>query len=322
MRLLGLEDYKQDVGGHARVFGNLFRTKTYLKDFPALCRLHPRDWPFMGVPPLSAAARLGCSPNFCNETLILNLAECNLHCWFCFAASMLDEAVGKNWSLSEQQIWSAMELYATVGRYRVLRISGGEPLLQQGSIVRMLDDFKNHATLVKMPPYIWFDTNLTIAPEEELVAALKAHPGGVGVSGCFKGWTDQDVMVNTGQEAMGLGEQMRTARDWVETGLDVYFYVVDSTDIEIRRIGYTEIARGFIGELRDFCGDLAPLKCGVMPIHEGYKCATRGKSAGTVTNEMQWAWGAALLDYYEPRHLWIPPHLITPIMVAEGMGAL
>lgn len=320
MRLLRLAGYKQDMSSRARVLGDFFRTKSYLKDFEALCQTHPRRWPNLGVPPLSAAARLGCSPNHCNETLILNLAGCTMHCWFCFAASMLDAGDACVWKASEEGVWNAAMPCLTIGTQRVFRISGGEPLMQQPAIVDLLGCVDNELGLVEVPPYIWLDTNLSIPPSPELIRALKQHRGGAGVAACFKGWHNDDVALNIGEGKTSLDSQFDVARLWWASGLDVYFFIVDSSRDCVPSYRRQQIARAFVANLIARVGILAPLKTGVLPIHEHYLCATRAKPEGVLTNVMEPHWIPALYDYFEPEMLWVPPHQITPeIMKRETL---
>jgi pyruvate-formate lyase-activating enzyme len=225
MKLMRLSGSKQETdirSGKAPsdIFSDILRVKTYnkLEDISFGDAVHDMEFP---QPFQAAAHQLGCSWAQTNPVAVIQLAGCNLDCHYCFigdANSM--EVVDK----TIEEICEAYNDYCTVCHEcgvpfsRVFRISGGEPLLQQREVAHLL----THRHNLFCDPYIWLDTNLTIAPEDILLSQLSQ----VGVCGCFKSHLGADVK-----------KQMDIAYEYVDAGVDFYTYWASGvTKQEVRKL--------------------------------------------------------------------------------------
>lgn len=103
--------------------------------------------------------------------VFIRLSQCNLHCVWCdtpytwnWEKTPWSHEDGKKFSKKEQSLeLSPEEIAPLITRYDCPRvvITGGEPLLQQAEIVRLIP-------LLKNVPHIEFETNGTRLPSPEL----------------------------------------------------------------------------------------------------------------------------------------------------------
>lgn len=88
-----------------------------------------------------------------------------------------------------------------------------QPFISKLLRLMCVDDFMPRC----LHPFVWIDTNLTIAPTPELVDSIRfyqAHWGidSIGVCGCFK------------PEVVDLEFQLRVAAQWLEPNTPMYWY--------------------------------------------------------------------------------------------------
>lgn len=320
VQVLNVGALAKDSHAGARVERPHVRTKTYIKDFHAALRTHPRFWPFLGMPVLAAASQLNVRPIECNEAAIVNFARCNMGCWFCFGGELLDAGEECVDEVTITDLWSeVMEQYEEDMRHdrpwHILRVTGGEPLLQQNEL-QALVEWRKHSEASGGPPmYLWVDTNLGAAPTDELLTRLVEIGEPMGVVCCFKGFTSADVQNNTSQGVVSLDDQFAIAYEWWQSGLDVYFYVVDCTQYTMQGTGRSpqELAESFIDRMMCALDRDAPLKTCPIEINERYACQTREKPKGLVCNTIGPYWEHAMHHFYSAEELWTLPHLVRVV---------
>lgn len=315
VKVLNVGALAKDAHTGARVERPHVRTKTYIKDWHAAAGTHSRRWPFLGMPVLAAATKLDVPLRMCNEACIINFAGCNMKCWFCFAGELLDAKEQAVDEVSIVELWDeVMEQWVEDTRHekewRVLRVTGGEPMLQQEEL-RAFVQWRRHVENGDGPPfYLWLDTNLGVLPTGELQAALIEVGEPTGIVCCFKGFTDGDVVENSGTDGdISLDDQFAIAYEWWTSGLDVYFYVVDCTRHTAEHP--YGLAESFINQMQRALGRNAPLKTSVIDIRETYKCQSREKPDGLVCNTIGPYWEHALYSSYTAEELATPPHLVA-----------
>ena len=311
VQILNVEGLAKDSHEGARVERSHVRTKTYIKDFAFCLKHHPREWPYLGIPGLAAAQALGVPLTECNEAGIMNFARCQFGCWFCFAGELMDAGADVVEEVTIADLWEELmdqrrEDAEKGNPWHIIRATGGEPMLQQDELVALLE-WRHHQEPEQF--YFWLDTNLGVMPTEETLTRFVEVGEPMGVVGCFKGFTPADVQDNTDQAVVTLEDQFAVAYAWERSGLDVYYYVVDSTSYGDHPP--LDLAKGFIDKMRYALGPTAPLKTCVLEIKDHYACATREKPDYLETNRVgPSVWLEALRSFYSDEELWTPPHML------------
>ena len=313
IRVMKVAGLAKDSHAGARVERPHIRTKTYFKDedIELASKSHPRSWPYCGMPGLAASQRLGIPLHQCNEAGIINLARCNMSCWYCFAGEVLDDLDAQEDMPVRDLFEEAMDQQAAdveAGKpWHILRITGGEPLLQQEELRPLLRWRRFRESQGDPRMYLWLDTNLGVMPTMDFIETCLSVGEPMGVVCCFKAFTDVDMLDNSGQGSVSLDDQFSIAFEWWGSGLDVYFYVIDATEFEDRQ---QELAESFIVRMRAALGPEAPLKTSVLEVNEHYACQSRDKPRGTILNSIGPTWDRALRSRYTPEEMLVLPHML------------
>lgn len=95
--------------------------------------------------------------NLGTPSILIRLSNCNLRCDFC----------DSKYTWKEEKEMSIDEVIAEVNKYncRHIMISGGEPLLQQEDLIKLMEQ------LLRQNPFWWYfeiESNGTIAPKKRL----------------------------------------------------------------------------------------------------------------------------------------------------------
>lgn len=213
MRLMKLTGSAQEADIRAGkapsdIWDDTLRVKTYVKppDTKYPHAVGHLDFP---EPYQVAAYRLGCTWNETNPVALVQLAGCNLNCDYCYVG---DHTRVNTVERSFDEVLGTYLKYREHGGVsRVLRISGGEPMLQTDEVMDLARTFTNgRQRLVSgNDGYLWIDTNLLVDPGDRI--GTLADPL-IGVCGCFKPHEGR------------LQEQFDIARKYIEAGVDIYFY--------------------------------------------------------------------------------------------------
>ena len=253
-----------------------WRTKTYVKPI----EMQNPDYPIFPQPYQVGVDKFGGTWLDYNEVFIVQVAQCNLNCWYCFVDKELrvsDESLGA-WFTAQEVI----EMWRESGS-RVLRVSGGEPTLAREFL---------HDLILLMPGedgLLWIDTNLMF--DQRLINALKGvtmeEAYNVCFSGCFKGWTANDAWEFCGAN---LDQQFDAAHALVKhTPFELFFYIPDamtpgvtSSDIE-----------AFFNRMVEEVDPMAPLRTYVLHVKDY-----------TPTDKSKWVDVRQQVDGLRPIELW------------------
>jgi len=216
MRLMRLEDSEQvaDIyGGKApsKIYGGVGRIKTYVKPQDMVYGQHVRELEF-DQPYQVAAEALDCGWNQTNPVFLVQASGCNLACPGCF----LGDSV-RNGSTLDMEPDEIISLWEDQNESMVLRISGGEPLLQMEDVAAIASFWADECAWNEGDNpygYLWLDTNLTVEPSADLLSALVDCQPYASVSGCFKPHLGPD----------GLASQYENAHTFIEAGVSFFAY--------------------------------------------------------------------------------------------------
>lgn len=320
VQLLGSEQENDIRSGKAPsdIFDGVARVKTYVKLQDVGWGVSPRDYEF-DQPYQIGAQRLGCSWNEANLAVVFQAAGCNLSCDYCFVGEEGESVV-----VSPHEMVEVYNNYRKVVREaggtpaRVVRISGGEPFLQQEEL----------AEVIRAPwprdVLLWVDTNLTIEPTYELMEALFRGPdnclGRVVVCGCFKPHLEQAATEHPG--VTGLDRQRSIAQRLVGHSIECFFYwpcaLQFPEDMEspdpIRWRGRALRACEFLQGV----DKNAPLRTTFLRIKYYYHTLRLPTAdvewldqlANEVWREMKEAQRCFIEENYDPSMYWQPSHLV------------
>jgi len=303
------EGMRADNAGKATSeLNDYWRTKTYVKPKDML----DPEWPIFPQPYQMAQSLFGGTWNDYNKAFIVQVAQCNLDCWYCFVDKKLrngDESLSK-WFTS----YEVMAMWKKSG-LPVCRISGGEPTLAPGFLIDMITHFEEHTCADA--GLLWIDTNLStgkIFPCEysQSIAALEYHPN-VALSGCFKGFSPDDCSAATGATLSLLDRQFEMAQAVIEeTDLEIFFYVpgiIGTNDLDPKKT-----IKDFFNCLRETVDERAPLRTYILqvknynqtPVAEWLNW-THTLGGGMPIHEY---WTQLCEEAYSPELLWLPNNQI------------
>jgi uncharacterized Fe-S cluster-containing radical SAM superfamily protein len=308
-----------NAGKTTSELGAFWRTKTYVKPNDMVPSLLA-SWPLFPQPYQMAQALYGGTWNDYNKAFIIQVAKCNLRCFYCYCDQDLLEGKTHNEAGAEVARWfdvdEILDMWRGESGLPIFRISGGEPTLVPEFLIQMIAAFEDmHDTLAETG-FLWIDTNLStgrsfIERYKKSATALEYHPN-VGVSGCFKGFTDEDATKATGAYGL-LDIQFKMAKALIEeTDLETFFYVpgIISCDTPTPRKAIEE----FFDRLREEVDERAPLRTYLLQIKDYSKtpkaeteqwkcCVPDGKPLPVV-------WQQLCNKHYAPELLWLPNHQV------------
>jgi uncharacterized Fe-S cluster-containing radical SAM superfamily protein len=263
--------------------------------------LHP-EYPIFPQPYQIGADRIGGSWIDYNEVFVVQVASCNLDCWYCFVDEELRRADTRKGDWFSAQ--DVIDMWVESGT-KVLRVSGGEPTLAPEFLMDLIQLMSNEDGI------LWIDTNLMF--DDRLISLLKTvtldEAYGVVFSGCFKGWTTGSAWE---QCRAHLCHQLEAAHKLVkETSVEVFFYIPDTMTPEI---GALEIAE-FFHRLMDEVDPMAPLRTYVLHVKDytSTESALWSTIKQTVENGVRPIdlWKDLCEQTYGPELNWIPNHQVT-----------
>jgi uncharacterized Fe-S cluster-containing radical SAM superfamily protein len=185
-------------------------------------------WPAMHLPLVPASVATGHDREECRTSLLIQLAGCNLRCWFCFVDDcVLAGNAGRVAPISTSDVVAFLrEKRRTI---HVVMVSGGEPLLQPSFLLKLKADMDLHLGIDV--PYMWIETNLTVDPQEWSVGTRRKmgnllRSPRVGVTGCVKSYHPWGYYINTRRPGSEMWQQIGNARRLQEMGADLYPTIV------------------------------------------------------------------------------------------------
>lgn len=297
------------------------RVKQYIKADEMSPEAHPARVEFP-QPYQVAAERLGCSWNATNPVWGVQFAGCNLDCPWCFVGK-----AGETTTVTPPDIVAAYYSYFWAMEHhrkqpsRVVRVSGGEPFLQQDGIRGVVAAFLGGRGLGMDQPYLWIDTNLTFLPTPRLLQDLGMNRDLLGVCGCFK--------PHRGQGTLDL--QAEYARTMIQGNVDLYLYWPVTTDKEEVKLlaggSHAPMTQGWQNEgyqlsawVRDHVHPLAPLRLSFDEIHYeyaaldwdfgGYPPASWKQITYARTMAMRQGQWEFMRKHYRPELQWLPSHQV------------
>lgn len=262
-----------NAGKSTSALGDFYREKTYVKPDDMI---NPHYPPFP-EPYKFGQFLFGGDWNEYNKPFIIQVAQCNIDCWYCFVDKKLREGkedidgckVG-DWFTAEEVI----DMWRHSGRNKVLRISGGEPTLASGFLMDMVKLVADEECL------LWIDTNLSTG--NHLFNAIDKRTdmfGGsndygvfeygwnVGVCGCFKGFTDKQASDTTGADRGLLDRQIEMARRLIDDTLFEPFFYVPGIVEKNKNLGeIKDDISNLFHRLRHEVHENAPLRTHVLEI--------------------------------------------------------
>lgn len=288
-----------------------YRTKTYVKPDDML---HPK-YPVFPQPYQLAVDKFGGTWNDFNEVCVVQVANCNLGCWYCYVDPKLRrgqifEGTPESEGGPVQRLGDWFDPDQVMGMWResqarILRISGGEPTMAPGFLRDMVYKADSHDCL------LWIDTNMST--DDRFFDAMKdINPyftKNTAFAGCFKGFTADDAAEMCGAD---LDHQFVFASKLVkETPYEVFFYIpgVFSPGIEPKDI------ETFFHRLRDQVDEYAPLRTYILQV----KNYSPTEADGWAKYQTQFpdefsrpidVWQHLIEKHYAPEFAWIPNHQV------------
>jgi uncharacterized Fe-S cluster-containing radical SAM superfamily protein len=283
-----------------------WRVKTYVKPVDML----DAAYPIFPQPYQLAAYQLGGDWNEYNGACVIQVAGCNLDCWYCYVDKMLRQGNSQNDEGTEIGKWftvpQVIDLFRASGK-KVWRVSGGEPTLAPKFLADMV-----YAVFLENA-LLWIDTNLSGGDEfYDLVSKIDWNiQEGAGICGCFKGFTRGDAAKSTRAGNNLLDLQFTSARRLVEdTSLNAFFYVPGIVTPEVT---YKQI-KEFFERMVEEVDPMAPLRTHILQINNYSSTKMIEWWSWQTIVEGQCrpidAWKKLLREYYTPEQLWLPSHQV------------
>lgn len=228
-RLVVLEKQKNDIAaskGPTGIMDGVYRAKQYVKDDEKSGLCHARNMSF--PQPWQWAAQKWSEfggvqdPAGIDRVFLGQLAGCNLMCDECYVGECdPDNTVEVTATRYVDAYYRYCDEY---GYCATLRISGGEPFLQQEWVCAVLEDdmLLNNGTeyhAKEDPLILWVDTNLTIEPDDYLMSAVRGGANHTGICGCFK----PNRIYHSG-ETVSIGWQLTVVRHLIDAKVPLFLY--------------------------------------------------------------------------------------------------
>lgn len=307
-----------NVGKATSHVEDYWRSKTYVKPIEML---GGEDYPVFPQPYSWAAANFGGSWNDYNQPMVIQVGLCNLDCWYCFVDKNLRSGNAVTTDGVEVGAWftakEVMEMFKSSGK-KLLRISGGEPTLAPEFILDMYD------LMGEIDHPLWVDTNMSTGDrffelaEEAADAAtfsgsqlLNDRDLGnlIGMCGCFKGFTDEQVSSQTGHTPGLLDKQFKFAGKMADCQLlDSFWYVPDVHFGSVTR----KVIVDFFYRMQDEVHYLAPLRTYILHVKNYTPNADTplwGNAMHVTADTRERpidVWRNLCRGTYPPQLLWIP----------------
>jgi uncharacterized Fe-S cluster-containing radical SAM superfamily protein len=293
-RFTGSKMVNDSVGKPTSKIEDYWRVKTYVKPDEMLSSAYP----VFPQPYAVAQSKCGGTWNDYNATFIVQVAKCNIDCWYCFVDSELRQGEGDWFSRDE-----VVSMWKGSGS-GILRLSGGEPTLASPFIFELYNKIPDNC-------YLWVDTNLSTGSTFfDAYEKFGRDTRNMGMCGCFKGFNDEGADRATG--AMGLLErQLEFARRLIaDTHIDAFFYLTDAVGDNTTE----EDVVSFFNVMRDVVDEYAPLRTYVLQV-KNYSPTNQEawtNHTGLLTNGKRPVdvWHDLCVKHYGNELVWIPCHQV------------
>jgi hypothetical protein len=311
-----------DPTGKDSFVKDFWRKKTYTKDSDKLLPFMNRDF---SEPYMVAQHYCGGTWNDYNQPFIVQVAQCNLACRWCFVPHRLRDA-------SEGRYFSAKGVVELFGQntpedHGILRISGGEPFLAPDFLI---DIGKQMAKLPAHKYYLWIDTNLCGKDYDRVISALSHERIPFGVCGCFKGFDRhtfvanmEDQFVHEHDTATLFASQFIHARiilEWLNNyphGQGELFFYVPEIVYHVKPFIKT-LVNSFIERLSNEVHINAPLRTTVLRVKE-YDSNKGAITADRVESRLtKQIWNECVEAKYPLELRWIPQYQVSMQLEKEG----
>jgi len=289
--------------GPTDVYNGWGRIKQYVKPDEMHYAAHPRLCEF--DQPYQVAAHYGYGTwEECNLAFVAQFAECNLNCPYCFVSDDNTDVV----KLAPSDVINGFgkvqqeRRKAGVAVPKVLRLSGGEPMLYQNWIVQFLREWPQPrlaqigGALEQWPGYLWIDTNLTIEPERRLLLWLGIRGRQtVSICGCFK-------------PKAHIPQELYVIKKYVEADISIFLYWPCDRYLP----DHFEQTLDFLYEISPGL----PLRLQPIKIKWHYEAVkARGVEPPKECAEVIWSrtcndWARWCNRHYAPAEIWQPSHLV------------
>lgn len=233
-------------------FGRVRHFKRFISD----------DWCLDPLPIDPALRCLGHMPADKINAQVLQIASCNLNCWYCFVPDALKCA-----DPNVSDWFSADEIVQIISRdsekdVTVIDLSGGNPELVPEWVVDMMESLEKYD--LKNRYYLWSDDTLTTDFTFRYLTKdqLKYMSGykNYGRVCCFKGFDEHSFEYNSRMPGSIYKKQFDNFSRLLDLGLDLYGYVTFTTD-DLSDVG--EKMSRFVDKLKKI-HELLPLR--VVPL--------------------------------------------------------
>jgi uncharacterized Fe-S cluster-containing radical SAM superfamily protein len=302
---------QKDNDGKNSFLKDSWRIKTYVKDDQKLLPTHLRDFP---EPYQVAQYHCGGTWNDYNQTFIIQVAECNLRCFYCFVPEELREGTHGKYCTAEE----IMEIFLNQHISNVLRVSGGEPFLAPEFLMDLAK--KIHREYQKMDHrnmFLWIDTNLLGHDYDKVINELNLYRIPYGICGCFKGFDAKEFCINTGCNNLSLyNKQFQNAKILVDSvGLhgEIFFYIPELVFLikdTMDQLLLTNMISLFMKRLQTEVHLYAPLRTTVLTIKNYEVNKNRMPQNRIETGVTRKIWFDLLQKYYLMDLLWLPQYQI------------
>lgn len=188
-----------------------------------------KGWLLDPLPSIPASHKLQCAPEEAEYVQVLQVAACNLRCWYCFVDySSLDPSTNTNRDFEVDSL--VADALRQPDCPRILDLSGGNPGLVPEWILWTIRALKRHGN---DRVYLWADDNLTVELYSQVLSANEISEISefrlFGSVGCFKGFDDESFAFNTGLPQIEFESQFHNFEKILRFGWDLYAYATFTT---------------------------------------------------------------------------------------------
>lgn len=301
-------------GKPTSTIADFYRTKTYVK--PAQM-INPEYPPFPEPYALAHSVLGNGNWNDFNAVFVIQVAVCNLNCWFCYVDKELRRAETHRADGTEIGGWfdaeEVLSWWDTTGT-RILRVSGGEPMMVPDFIFDLWDKVSERNSFNDIDtPFLWVDTNMTRCSDFVTRYYQRSRHNErklLGICGCFKGFTPSIAAYNSGRENILSYQFLNARRLLKETELELFFYVPNSVLPETS----PQDIRVFFDRMRAEIHPNAPLRTHILQI-KNYSPTQKAEwenHTGLVHGQRPISiWQELCLETYSPELLWVPDYQVN-----------